>query len=243
MNGDFRRIAKALIKPLLNWFQNFGRTIREISWLSRRNGQVERYYLTQGNKKLNIGCGANLLNGWLNADFNPGTLDVLFLDASQRFPLKDCSFDYVFSEHMIEHIPYDQGLQMLRECYRVLKPGGRLRIETPDLTKMIGLFSTEKSKEHMSYIDWSIGKFSHSDEVRVFHECFVLNRMVREWGHQFIYDAWTLSHAMSAVGFKNCRQLAVGNSEDLQFMNIEGHNDISGVAMNAYETLVIEAEK
>lgn len=243
MNSDFKRMAKGIIKPLLSLPQNLHRSVRETAWIIRRGRQIDRYYKAPGNKKLNIGCGANQLKGWLNADFTPENSDVIFLDATQRYPLKDSSFDYVFSEHMIEHVPYDHGLQMLKECYRILKPGGRLRIDTPDLTKQIALFSDEKSAEQLAYINWFVGKFSHSEEVRVFHECFVLNRIVREWGHQFIYDAWTLSDAMSKVGFKNCTQFSVGRSNDFEFVDIEGHSGISGEAINAYETLVIEAEK
>lgn len=243
MNGDFRRILKYFIKPLLNWIQSLKQAIHEIQWLGRRPGQITHYLSAPGEKKLNIGCGTNLLFGWLNVDFNPVSSKVIFLDATQPFPFGNNTFDCIFSEHMIEHVPYDQGLQMLRECHRVMKPGGWLRIDTPDMLKMISLYAVDKSKEQKSYIEWSTQKFSHSDEVRIPHECFVFNRVVREWGHQFIYDAWSLMNALTTVGFINCRQLSVGISDHPEFMNAEGHSDISGDAMNAFETLAIEAQK
>jgi predicted SAM-dependent methyltransferase len=54
-------------------------------------------------------------------------------------------FDYVFSEHMIEHVSYAEGLLMLRECLRVLKPGGRIRIATPSLEVLLDLYKPSKT--------------------------------------------------------------------------------------------------
>ena len=69
-------------------------------------------------RKLHIGCGDHILHTWLNADFEPEKAEVMHLDARARFPFKDSEFSYVFSEHMIEHISYSDGLRMLTECYR-----------------------------------------------------------------------------------------------------------------------------
>ena len=79
-------------------------------------------------RRLHIGCGPHLLDGWLNADYEPRARSVLCLDATCRFPLPSNSFDTVFSEHMIEHVPHAGGAVMLSEIFRVLRPGGRVRI-------------------------------------------------------------------------------------------------------------------
>src|SRR3954451_18626949 len=90
-------------------------------------GIVDRYLARHKVRKLQIGCGDNLHDGWLNADLFPRSASVIHLDATALFPFGDESFDYVFSEHMIEHVPYEQGLRMLSECHRVLKRGGKIR--------------------------------------------------------------------------------------------------------------------
>lgn len=47
-------------------------------------------------------------------------------------PFENDSLTFVFSEHFFEHLPYDIALELLRECYRVLKVGGVARTVVPD---------------------------------------------------------------------------------------------------------------
>jgi predicted SAM-dependent methyltransferase len=56
---------------------------------------------------------------------------TVFLDATTPFPFDCGTFDYIYCEHMIEHISWQKGQTMLRECHRVLKPRGVMRIATP----------------------------------------------------------------------------------------------------------------
>lgn len=49
-----------------------------------------------------------------------------------RLPFADDAFDYVFSEHFLHHLFFDEALALLRECHRVLAPGGVLRTVVPD---------------------------------------------------------------------------------------------------------------
>src|SRR5208283_4749032 len=102
---------------------------------------LREYFGENEVRKLHIGCGEYILAGWLNADYYSKTNGILHIDATKQFRLKDNSFDFVFSEHMIEHIGYQQGLNMLTEICRVLKPGGRVRISTPDLSFYVNLYN------------------------------------------------------------------------------------------------------
>ena len=63
--------------------------------------------------KLHLGCGKNMLPGWINTDFPPKKENILELDATKKFPFEDNSIDYVFSEHMIEHISFEDGFLQL----------------------------------------------------------------------------------------------------------------------------------
>src|SRR5215469_1479512 len=81
--------------------------------------------------KLHIGCGDHPIEGWINTDLNPCMMGVGPMDATKTFPFVDNFFTHIFSEHMIEHITKEEGEFMLRECFRVLKPGGKIRISCP----------------------------------------------------------------------------------------------------------------
>ena len=92
------------------------------------------------------------MSGWLNSDIEPKLKDILYLDATQDFPIEDNSFDYIFSEHMIEHITYNDAKRMISECFRILKPGGVIRISTPDLSFLVDLYKDNKSEVQTQFI-------------------------------------------------------------------------------------------
>lgn len=91
--------------------------------------------------QLNLGSGRDYREGWENLDVNPGgrlkvDTDWNFLETPWPYP--DSCFDLIFSSHVFEHIPHtvpgtwkDGFLVVLDECWRVLKPGGRLVIVVP----------------------------------------------------------------------------------------------------------------
>jgi len=82
--------------------------------------------------KLNFGCGEHILAGFLNVDgwYRPG-VDYLH-DLRQPLPLADGSCKFVFTEHVLEHIELQFRARVLRELYRLLEPGGVLRIVGPN---------------------------------------------------------------------------------------------------------------
>jgi predicted SAM-dependent methyltransferase len=146
---------------------------------------ANEYFRRDRPYKLQIGAGRNLLPGWLNTNFE-FDFGVFFLDATGRFPFPDNTFEYIYSEHMVEHVPYQAGEAMLKECLRVLRPGGVMRIATPDLQFLIKLYSDPETDLHRRYIRWSCDNVI--TDCPSYHAGFVLNNFVREWGHQFIYD-------------------------------------------------------
>ena len=80
---------------------------------------------------LNLGGGGVIFDRWLTVDVDPRS-DV-YVDITQRLPFPDASIDVVYAEEVIEHVPRETGLAMLREVTRVLKPGGWIRLTTPSL--------------------------------------------------------------------------------------------------------------
>ncbi len=220
------------------WSRDFDTSRRLLFGIDRK---IVRDYLdTNRVRKLHIGSGANLLPGWLNSDFYPKAPGVLHIDARGRFPFADEQFDYVFSEHMIEHIAYAKGASMLKECFRVLKPGGRLRISTPDLAFLMDLGRSDRSELQNEYIRWSTSKFvKHAPAADA---AFVINNFVRRWGHLFIYDETTLRAAFIAAGFDSVVRRALNDSDDPALRDLENERRLPKGFLRL-ETLTIEGTK
>ena len=204
--------------------------------------EVRSYLDTHDVRKLQIGAGPTELPGWLNTDRDPATPRAVYLDASHRFPLPDASFDYVFSEHQIEHLSYATGLFSLRECFRILRPGGRIRVATPDLTTIAKLAAHELGDEERRYVHWAIETFV--PEAPSDLPAFVVNNMFRNWGHRFLYDEATLADSLSRAGFSEPRRYGMGESDDESLRGLEAHGVSHGnEEMTRFETIVLEAKK
>lgn len=200
---------------------------------------IDAYLRSHTPGKLQIGSGPHLLPGWLNTDYEPVSDESVFMDATRTFPLPDQAFTHVFSEHMIEHISYEQGLFMLRESFRVLKPGGKIRLATPNLKNIIDLSGPEKSEVQKRYLDWAMTHFWPNIASR--NACFVINNFMRNWGHLFVYDAPTLRFSLEQAGFADVREYPPGTSEEPAFLGLECHGKQIGEENNQFETMVLEA--
>lgn len=88
-------------------------------------------------KYLNVGCGKRLHPSWINIDILPTDPEVMVYDIRRSFPFDDNSVDVVYHSHVLEHIPKAEVPEFLQECYRVLKPGGIMRVVVPDLEQII----------------------------------------------------------------------------------------------------------
>jgi predicted SAM-dependent methyltransferase len=82
---------------------------------------------------LNIGCGATFHGDWVNVDAAPASPDVIAHDLASGLPFPDGHFQAVYASHVLEHFDPDGGMRLLRDCHRVLQPGGIARIVVPDL--------------------------------------------------------------------------------------------------------------
>ena len=89
---------------------------------------------------VNLGCGSHYHPDWINIDLVSGNPDVITHDLSQGIPLPDTSCDVVYHSHVLEHFRREDVLPFMQECYRVLKPGGIIRIATPDLERICRVY-------------------------------------------------------------------------------------------------------
>lgn len=208
--------------------------------ITRRNDRLITAYLTDhAQPKLHIGCADNHLQGWLNTDLNPRS-NELYLDASQKFPFADASFDFIYSEHVIEHLSLPQGRVMIGQCFRTLRPNGVLRIVTPDLLALTALLAEPLTGLQRSYLEYGIKQYGlPGSPPRAAH---LLNHFVRTWGHTFIYDRPTLIDEFHAAGFGNVVACRLNDSAHPVLRNLaNAHRMPPGLL--ELESLTIEGQK
>ncbi|MBP3228054.1 MAG: methyltransferase domain-containing protein [Bacteroidaceae bacterium] len=157
---------------------------------------------------LHLGCGDNLLGqGWVDTDIKPANDKVRFLDATQPFPYTDGTFDAIFSEHLFEHLSYEGGKSMLRECYRTLKPGGVIRITLPTMDFLKRLLADPQDARNRRYVRWSLQHYAarmYADLAELGEAelaTLVVNNFIRLWGHRMVYCTATLERMLADAGF------------------------------------------
>lgn len=215
---------------------------RQTRWIARRGKTIDAYLRQHRVRKLQIGAGFHRMQGWLNSDILPRYSDTIYLDITRAFPLPDNSFDYVLSEHLIEHVPFPDAAHTLRECFRILKPGGRVRLATPDLLQLLGLYTTTPSEIQERYAAWITRTFVPYAKCPT--PCFVVNNAFRNWGHQFLYDEATLTESLAAAGFESITRCEPNESADPQLRNVDYHAEcIDDADMNRFESMIFEAVK
>jgi SAM-dependent methyltransferase len=89
---------------------------------------------------LNLGCGGRFHPAWVNLDMRPQHASVRAHDVTAPLPFPDQSFDAVYHAHLLEHLPRAGARAFVGECFRVLKPGGVVRVVVPDLEQITELY-------------------------------------------------------------------------------------------------------
>lgn len=87
--------------------------------------------------KLNIGCGRRFHSEWINIDLAPSDPSVMKCDIQKGLPFEPDQFDAIYHSHVLEHLERASALAFLRECHRVLRPGGIIRVVVPDLEQIV----------------------------------------------------------------------------------------------------------
>lgn len=89
---------------------------------------------------LNVGCGRCYHNDWTNIDLVASGPGVRQYDLRRGIPCDDSSFDAVYHSHVLEHITPEGATPMLAECFRVLRPGGVIRVVVPNLEQIARVY-------------------------------------------------------------------------------------------------------
>lgn len=166
-------------------------------------------------RMLNIGCGTVYFNNWINIDIDSEKADLKH-DLRKPLPFDDNYVDFIYNEHFIEHLTVKEGLSVMADFYRVLKPGGVLRIATLDLDYLV--FKYRFFWKHQAWIK----EFNYrwlKTKAEMLNICF------REWGHQYLYNKEELDRRLKEAGFKKIYSRRLNKSKYKELRNRETRKD------------------
>jgi SAM-dependent methyltransferase len=103
-------------------------------------------------------------------------------DLAYGIPLRNAVVDYIFSSHFLEHLFRREAERLLRECYRVLRPGGIVRIAVPDLEYALSLYAQgDKQRMLLNYF-FVEDLESHYARHKYMYDCPMLEKMLKDIG-------------------------------------------------------------
>jgi predicted SAM-dependent methyltransferase len=201
--------------------------------------QIRQYLAESGSPRLNIGCGYNVLQGWMNVDLTGGRRGTIHMDATRRLTLPDNTFDAILCEHLIEHLTEADGRHLIGEMLRVLKPGGRVRIVTPDLESLAQLCTSAPDEAGARYLAF-VAELHRRPKIT---PADALNYIFYEYGHRHIYTIAKLRKLLEEAGFTGIGESRAGQPIDRIFDGAEGHPQFMGEDNDAFEAFGLEAAK
>lgn len=113
------------------------------------------WLIARTDKRLHLGCGDKYREGWVNVDRCRDVKADHYFDVAHYIDFDSDSFDYVYSEDFLEHLPPERTVAVMNEICRVLKPGGMMEHFVP----FAGSRNSFGSPSHLSF--WNRLTFEH----------------------------------------------------------------------------------
>ncbi len=218
-------------------------------------------------KRLNLGCGLLTHPSWTNVDGSwnarlakhpflrktlswfrilpgekakvPWSRDIFIHDVRKPLPFASFSADAIYASHILEHLYREQGEQLIRESFRVLVPGGIIRIVVPDLHAIVHEYLGNRFFGELSSSEENLAPGDRLNQRLLMRwpspsrRNFLL-RIYEAWqdfhSHKWMYDEQSLVSLLRSVGFVD---IARRNYAESQITNITDVEDPSRILNGA----------
>ena len=208
---------------------------------------------------LQFGCGLSTHPNWLNYDRSPRLFfenslvfpllsfcglkrlfpkDAKYGDIVKGLPISKGSIDLIYSSHVLEHMSQQDAMIALRNCFELLKPGGKLKIVVPDLFCRVEKYYNDAGHSEAAdgfLIDTLLGTEVYDRSFRG-----LVSRALGSSEHLWMYDVASLTQKLQAVGFTSVARSGYLNSGDPEFEQVE---EESRFFDGEYQELSLEAVK
>jgi hypothetical protein len=175
--------------------------------------------------RLEVG-GLSPRPGWIVTNVN--AVARLYLDATVRWPLEDDSVEYIYADNVIEHITIDAGRAMLAEAARCLRPGGVIRLVTPDIRTHVEMYLSGEDP-----LESAAGRHYRSMGLTVEHPIDLVRIPIGSFGHHegYVYDFETLEQELIRVGFHSPKRCELGESDHSELAGLDNRGHEGGAQM------------
>lgn len=180
-----------------------------LSWSNQEF--IDNKHLTEGSLALNIPAGDGKLklnigsftvmlhNGWINTDIvnlndyaAQNQYKFLQMDCRNTLPFENNTIDLIVSSHMLEHLDWNEGLNFLKECNRIMKPNATIRIAVPDAEKLVSYYKDN----NLGFLD-QMNVTASQNKAQTFKLWSFLFD-----GHKIAYDFSSLEQIGMEAGFR-----------------------------------------
>jgi predicted SAM-dependent methyltransferase len=151
---------------------------------------------------LNLGAGFHQREGWTPIDLMVAPPTGFRWDIRWGVPLDNASVRRIHCEHFFEHLRFpDEVMPVLRECLRVLEPGGELRIIVPDAARYIAAYATGDTAFFDAMRTLGGAETPFETDIEIVNQAF---RMGGD--HQFAWDFTVMQKRLEAAGFEHVEE-------------------------------------
>lgn len=199
-------LVKGIAKQILpSSFLDFFRATRQRWHLQEREAIAAKQIkqLQQDDTPIQLELGAfKPRQGWITVDLTEGS--DLFLDLSQPIPFPDGSVAHLYSSHMLEHFYYHDLLDLLAECYRILKPGGSFKVAVPNARIYLEAYFNPQAFDASYYCTHKLFHYNSKIDY-VNYMAYMGGDRIPGGGHRYMFDEENLVLVLSNAGFKSVK--------------------------------------